>query len=626
MRIRSFLGVAVLPALAFCVGLRTVASAEVVNREMLVTASRTTREVNDIPASARLLDREMVKLLNPIATDELFRGIGGVDLQGSGFPGSEIKLNLRGLTPGYQSKRVLVLVDGRRINDQYQGNVDFTLLPADSIERVELVRGPASALYGSSAMAGVINIITRPGPDDPLTQVKASAGSYGLQHYRLIHGATVGPVDYFFTGSHVETDGYMNNTDGTDRDWRADNVTANLGVALGDAGSVRVSSGFYGAAGTDENSDRKSAKDYQSASYEYHWGSTRTSTARLLAYRNGEHHVYDWKYPGRGIYRQQTLSADCQVSIWLGSRNQLTAGVEGRGESVDISEVAGDIDEHTTTASVYVQDEVFVTDWLELILGLRGDYNTDFDDELSPRIGLLWRPTDWSEVFASVNRAHRAPGLSDRFVRIAFGGMVFEGNPELNPERLTACEVGARARIAQRGSCEVSVFDNRLEDGFDFMLDPSDGVFRNRNVNEIRTYGVEVGVEWRFPGDTAVFANYSFCEGEYEEFPGNPAVEGNQLAYLARDKASVGVSFPGPLKSRHSLGGRYVGRRYGNAQNTDAGKMNDYIVVDWRSRIPIGDHVDVTVNVDNLFDEDYRDFPAYDQPGTMFVGGLEVTF
>ncbi|MDD4872822.1 MAG: TonB-dependent receptor plug domain-containing protein, partial [Kiritimatiellae bacterium] len=199
-------------------------------KEIVVIGTRTEKDVKDVPATVQVIEPSAVKSQNPVTIDELFGRVAGVDLQGSGFPGSFVRLNMRGLSDGYQTERVLVLQDGRRVNDQYQGNVEFSMIPADGVEKVELLRGPASALYGYNAMAGVINIISKTGTTTPTGRLSAEIGTHDTYHYSAEHGWKTGPFDYFIAGSHIETDGYMLNSDGTKRDWEADNVMGNFGL------------------------------------------------------------------------------------------------------------------------------------------------------------------------------------------------------------------------------------------------------------------------------------------------------------------------------------------------------------------------------------------------------------
>jgi len=122
------------------------------------------------------------------------------------------------------------------------------------------------------------------------------------------------------------------------------------------------------------------------------------------------------------------------------------------------------------------------------------------------------------------------------------------------------------------------------------------------------------------------FINCSYIDGTYDTFPQNPVVEGNQLAYLAKKKAGIGLSFRYPAPFYHFILCRYVDRRYGDAQNSDQNQMDDHITADWRSRIQINKTLRLTINLDNLFNASYEEFPNLEQPGRRFLIGMEKLF
>jgi len=591
---------------------------------MVVTATRTAKSMLDVAASVQVIDVSDMDVANAITVDELFKTMVGVDLQGSGEPGSGIKLSLRGLTTGYQSKRVLVLVDGRRVNDAFQGNAEFAVLPTDAIERIEILRGPASALYGSNAMGGVINIITRRGAKDPLTRLKVAFGPDNTQHYRVLHGWRTGIVDYMIAGSHTGTDGYVKNSDGTDRDWEARNVDANLGMALGDDSELRIFLGGHAGEGTDENSDREVTKDYQAIAYML--GGSEEGQAQLLlrAYRNRQEDEYDWKYPGVGVYEGETLGGEVQQSFWVADRHRVTVGADAREDAVEADDVQQAIDEDASVYAVYVQDEYYLGDTVQVTAGVRSDHDSDFGDELSPRLGLLLQADPAVDLFASVSQAHRAPSLSDRHVRTEYNGFLFVGNPDLQPETLTAYEIGGRGRMNDVLQGEVAIFYNDMDDSFDFIL-TTNRVFENRNVTRAETYGVEAGLRCRLAKGLSSFVNYSFTDGQYDEFGQDPRVEGNQLAYLAKNKVNFGLEYTAK-RHTHALRCRYADSRFGDAENSEENKMDAYLVADWRSRVKLTDAADLTLNVDNIFDESYEELPGVERPGRIFMAGVEVEF
>jgi len=593
--------------------------------EMVVTATRTEKSLRNVPGSVEVIDKEQIEALNVRDVGELFKTVAGVDLQGGGVAGTETRVSMRGLTTGYQSENVLVLVDGRRINDQYQGNVEFALLPADNVERIEIVRGPASALYGSNAMGGVINIITRRGAETPFTAVSGAGGSYDTQLYKAAHGLKIDKFDYFLTGSHVNTPGYMDNTDGTDRDWQGRNFTSNFGYSLSEDSQARLFLGYYDGAGTDENSEREAQKDYQDLHHTWNWNRDADATLLIRLYRNGEHHNYDWKFPGQGRYSQYTLGSEVQQSLWLGEQHRATFGFEARRDAVDSADVMVAVDEHESTLGLYLQDEFNLTDELQFTAGIRYDESGDYDGEASPRFGVLYRFLEGSEVYASVNRAFRAPSLSDRYARNQFDGRLFEGNPDLDPQTMMAYEVGLRRRFTDSLEGEVAAFYWDIDDFWDFMRDP-DGVFRTRNIAEVRSYGVETTLRFIISEDVSGFLNYTYTKATVEEYGPDTTIEGNVLENLAQHKANLGVDLRLPRDAGLHFRVRYVGPRFTDARNTVDDKLDDYTVADARVSVPLSDNFRLTLNVDNVFNSGYSDFEDFRQPGRTFMAGAELRF
>jgi outer membrane receptor protein involved in Fe transport len=260
-----------------------------------------------------------------------------------------------------------------------------------------------------------------------------------------------------------------------------------------------------------------------------------------------------------------------------------------------------------------------------LTAGLRNDYSEDYDAEWSPRLGLVCKPSAETEIYASFNQAHRAPSLSDRFVKVEYNGLLFEGNPNLKPETLTAFEIGGRRRFGNRVTTEAAAFHNHLKDMFDYILG-SDGVFQNQNITAVTTYGAEAAVSWQITQATSAFLNYTHTEGIYDEFPSDPQAEGNRLAYLAADKATFGLQYTANKGLSSGLECRYVGPRHGDPQNTSPNRMDSYVVADWHGRVPVGHNAFLTLRLDNIFDTAYQDYPGQDQPGRNFMIGAEMTF
>lgn len=592
--------------------------------EIVVTATRIAQDSATIPAAVEVIDRQTIEASGAANLGDALQSAAGIDIQGGAFPGTSAKLNLRGMTTGYQSERVLVLVDGRRANDAYVGNTELTLLALDNVERIEVVRGPASALYGSNAEGGVINIITRRGTTNQYSRVKVEAGSYSTYKGQASHGWQVGPLDYFVSVGDYETAGYTTNSDGSDRDWKASNLSGNFGYAISSNAEIRLRTGYSKGEGDDENSSRFVQKDYQDLSFTRTWKGAHESELALRAYHNGEYDNYQWKYGAEGLYRLLTFGANAQQSFRAGDDHQLTMGLEALNDRVDIAESRNTIAEDSSTYGAFIQDEFQAADWLQLTAGVRNDYNPDYENMISPRISALVKFNEDAEWYASFNQAHRAPSLSDRFVKVQYNSMVFQGNPDLSPEVLTAYETGVRFRAYEKVSVSCAFFYNDINDAIDYLYAGA-GTFKNQNVNNETSYGLESSLKWQVTECLSLFANYTRTEGTYKEYPSDSEVEGNRLAYLARNKAGFGTTFKRKNGFSTTLEGRYVGPRFADSDNSAANLMESYLVVDWNVKIPVAKNIALTCEVDNLFNEHYQSYLTTWQPGITVMSGVEIT-
>ncbi|MGQ9660752.1 MAG: TonB-dependent receptor plug domain-containing protein [Kiritimatiellia bacterium] len=590
--------------------------------EIVVTAPRAERSLLDKPAAIDLIEIDAAARAVALTADEFLASLAGVDHRGGGVPGGGIDLNLRGLTDGFRSKRLLVLLDGHRLNDAFVGGVDWALIPVENLERVEVFHGPASPTHGPDALSGVVNLVMRKGTEMSRTTFGLSGGSFNTWHGRFSHGRRIGSLDYFVAANRVSTDGYIRNVDGSRRDWLAQNISGNFGWQISSLSDARLQLSLGSSEGADDTSVRSTVKDYQVLQYENRWDEKREAKLHLRLTRGGQRDVYDWKPQGRGVYDQETWSARTVQSLWLGDRNFFTGGIEGRLDRVEVNDVLVTIDKDATILSFFAEDELFLSDLLRFTASIRADCESSYGTAWGPRLGVTIKPARDSLFFLAIARATRTPALSDRYINTVYNNFRFEGNPELNPEVLTAYELGLRTRCGKRLDIAFSLFYNDLEDEFDFLLDP-DGVFRIRNVNRVNTYGFEGELRYAFAEGLTGVLSYSRTEGRYRDFPPDPVVEGNDLPYLARDKAAAGLLF-GSKRISHVFLVRFVGDRFGDAQNSPEKRMDDYIVFDWRSRISLRDRVYLTLRVDNLFNRVYQELPGVEQSGAWAMIGLDL--
>jgi outer membrane receptor protein involved in Fe transport len=601
---------------------------------VVVTATRLQRPMTNLTVSADIVTRDAIEERGAVSIDESLAQVGGVDYLSSGLPGSGTKLDLRGLTPDYQSKSVLVLLDGRRVNEAFQGNVEFSQLAADNVDHATVLRGPASYAYGSGAMAGVVDIVSRNGRNqEPFVETRAAAGNYETWQVRAAGGGQFDQVDTYAAVSHVQTDGYRPLPDDPKLDWQADDYFVNLGWSPSERDMFRLTTGYYTGEGTDRDGGRTVDRTYQTLTWDHAWNPDLDA---VLTWR-GYNTIEDSDYLLADLTRAYTLRStgtELEQTLRPVSWLRLVAGGDVRQDNADITDVES-FTHREYVGGLFAEADISLSEQLVLSLGARYDKHELYHGKLSPRAALLYRIVPGIEAYVSAANAFRTPGISDRYIATGYQGAWLQGNPDLKPMTLTAYELGLRQQIGEQAAWRVALFYNDIHDLFDFDVTadaPPPGYFvvmEPANTARAHTQGIEADGHVCIGGGFTVFANLSYTDGEYDEHATKPDAVGNQIANLAPVKIAAGIAWHNGRQT-HSLTGRYVDEREVDVDNT--AKLDSSTVVDWSSRYALNDHVALTLNIYNLFDEQYA--WAYDRglatgvpmPGIRFMAGIEARF
>lgn len=447
-----------------------------------VTASRSEHAVADAPASVTVISAEEIRAKGATNLLEALRGLPGITLSGRQVGGRK-NISIRGM----EDRHTLVLVDGRRISstDDVIGHSDYQYgwVAIDQIERIELVRGPMSALYGSEAMGGVVNIITR----KATSRWHADAslrGDTGAGDGHALSATAGGPLggglslrlsaeDLRRGATPLEEDHRLSEIEGQSR--QAGSLSLGYQLAQGHDLSLDLLRSDeqrwrHELRGTTLFRDRYDLDRSQEAlGYTGQWGAVRSD----LRYTRSKFDVSNRRTRGVSNTRPQALRddiADGSLAFALGERHFVTLGGEYREEQLENAGLAGGSDEAIHQA-VYLQDEVSLApDWA-LTLGARLDRHELFGSETSPRAYLVWRATPELTFKAGYGEAFRAPTLkqiSPNYVG-AEGPHTFYGNPDIRPETSRAYELGVDWR--RDGSAyTATLFHNDVEDLIDYRL------------------------------------------------------------------------------------------------------------------------------------------------------------
>ena len=559
------------------------AAARIAAGHIIVTATRIPTPVEEVLAPVIVIDRDTIE--RSVAGDaaDLLRFHAGLDLARNGGPGQTTAVFIRGA----ESNHTLVLVDGVRINPGTIGLSALQNIPPSLIERIEVVKGPRSALYGTDAIGGVINVITRRGAREGWS-AEVGYGDYDTRQASVNGGVTAGPAEFDLGVSWLDSDGFpTRTTDDTDRGF--DNLSVNAQIAA-DVGPGRVALRHWRAEGTSEYSDfflTPVDQDFETATTTAEF-SMPLGTA-LQARASASHFEDDIAQNQSPDYlRTRRDSGDIQFD-WVRSKAQTFGGGAMFASETAQSESFGErMRADTDTLNLYVQDRIVAGPHRALLALGYTDHETageEFTWNAEYGYGIGGRTL----LYGLAGTGFRAPDATDRY---GFGG-----NPELEPEHSRNYELGVRHRLNTRHSLSLAAFRNDIDDLIEFVtlsFDPFAG--ENRNVDEARIEGIEAVYEYEAaPWRARIEATFQDPENR---------TTGAQLLRRSQESLTVAVTRTlGPLELGLDL--LAVGERedFGVPEPVT---LDSYLLANLTARWQMTRSLALLARVENLLDEDYE--------------------
>lgn len=573
-----------------------------VSENVVVTAAAVPEEREDVGSASTVVTREQIEREGWKTVADALRSVPSAVVLGSGGPGSQTSVFLR----GSNSTHALVLVDGVRVNSPFFPGYDFALLTTENVERIEVVRGPFSALYGSDAIGGVVQIFTRAAAEKLSGQVSAEAGNARQREETAFATAGRGAWSVAASVRDHRADGDRDNDD-----WRERSGTVRIdgrfseSLRVGLEGAISDGElGLPGPVGAPSPHDRYSPQEERialPASFQPADGHTASVLLGWAASRPS--------YDTPGFQSQtdaRTLQARASDSFAVGS--QTVTGFAGweRWTVDDASNFGSNLDgARATLWHAGAEDTVRVGAAI-LTVGVRYDHHSQFGDAWSPRATLAWTIGDW-KARASAGTGFRAPSVGELYYP-------FSGNADLQPERSTSFDVGVERRIGA-GRVEVSFFWTDFRDliVYDFSR------FQNFNVGRARSRGIEVA--WRQPVTAALSVDAS-----YTHLDARDRDTGLLLIRRPRNSGYIGVTVQPLAGLDVSPRATVVGPRADfGAISRERIQDPGYVRVDLFARYRAGS-LSPYVRFENLADRDYAEVDGYPAPGRRWVGGLELRF
>jgi vitamin B12 transporter len=587
-------------AVAAALAMTTLSTAAHAIDEVVVTASRTPENVDDVLAATTVITRDELSRSLTADVGEMIRMHAGIELGRNGGIGQPTSIFIRGAN----SSHTLVLMDGIRMNPGTFGTASLQNIPPDTIERIEIVKGPRSTLYGSDAIGGVINIITRKPTESGLdADARAAYGSFDT---RQLSGSIDASGDVGSIGANVasiESDGFP-----TRKASRTDSPYENLTVgarAGTEVGGVKLAARFYQTEGTSDYLSSPTlplSQDFldrvtsvqASTSFGNAW-ETRLVVSRFdNSIEQNEPLVF---IPGEMDYlNTQRVSVDWQNDFALTDNNHLTAGAMYQDEDANSLSFGTLFLRNTKVKNVYVQDRWSNESHALLLAVGYTDYST-FGSNTTWNAEYGYKITDGLRVVAAVGTAYRAPNATDLY---GFGG-----NPNLQPEESLNAELSLRYKLDAH-SFAVTAFQNDIDD----LVAYDNSVSRVRNIAEARIRGYELSYAYT-ADDWRVHA-----EAVYQD----PRDRRTDQLLLRRAKRTVTAGYSQSFGAFDvGLDAVYSGPRmdFGFPTNIE---LDSYVLANLRASYRFTDHLTMLVQIDNLTNTQYELASGYntaDRSGTI---------
>jgi iron complex outermembrane receptor protein len=590
-----------LNVLIIAAGVATSATAQTPTayRQMVVvTAATTPVEMGSVTRTLTVITREQIEALPAHSIADVLRLAASIDVRARGVRGVQTDFAVRGANFG----QMLVLVDGVRLNDAQSGHHNGDIPVAlDDVERIEILHGPGSALFGADAFGGTVNVITRRTVDAPTLQVQG--GSFGLAGGRGAAGFERGAVRQTVGIASERSGGFM-----YDRDYAS--VIARGRTSVGDKSSISFAflnkefgaNNFYGG-----NAPSREWTNQTLVTGDHQFGATAgwALTARGSYRTHGDHFIFNQTNPALSDNRHRTHAVLGELAASRRVRAaSVTIGVESGGDWIRSTNL-GDHDLNRVSAfGEWRQD---LGRRIQVDGALRVDRYSQFGASWNPSAGIGFWATDALRLRASAARAFRVPTFTERY----YSDPANLARAEVGPETAWAGEGGADVFLRHGWMLQATFFGRTDSDVIDWLRPTVADRWQTYNVRDVDTLGFEIGAQKTFA--RGAFVNLQFTGVDLD------AAAVTQLSKYVLDYAPRSFTAAGllPLPGAFSVAPRIEYRRRSRPAGT-----SDYVLLDLRVSKRIRRYADLYVEGSNLLDREYQEIAGVAMPGATAAIGL----
>ncbi len=580
---------------------------------VVVTATRTGTQLSQIASSVTIISAEEIAAKQKPLVVDLLRSVPGLYVSRNGGPGATTSIYLRGT----DNKHCLIMVDGIEIADPTTpgASANLTNLTTNNIERIEIVRGAQSVLYGSDAIGGVINIITREGSEKATGYISVEGGSYQTWQEKagFSVGSDAGHLSIALTNSSSDGFSAANEKDGnTEKDgYKNTSFSINGGARPSDLFEINLTANYIdaeydmdgyawgiGPVDSDETTFSDTLTGRLSGTFHFLNDRLQTTIGATLTKIDRDYPDSVWTK----AYNGKKTKYDIVNTFRLNTQQTFILGAETEKET---AETDSGVDEKATTRAIYLQDQLNFGPF-DTTLGIRYDDHDDFGSKTTWRVATGYTIKETGTRFkGSVGTGFKAPSLYQLFDS-------WSGNEDLDAETSLGYDIGVEQSLWNHLIIvDVTWFHNDIDDYIQWVSSGWSGTYQN--AGDITTQGVESSVEI-YPSDVFdLRLGYTYTDTEDEN--------GARLLRRPLHKGSFEINLHPRDDIQINLNVLYVGERDEVSETLDS-----YTLVNLAAFHQVTENFKGFVRVDNLFDEEYEEVAGYGTAGISGYIGVELSF
>ena len=658
---------------------------------MVTTATKTEKNIEGVSASVIVITEEEIQKTGASTLDKILEKVPSINAQYGRFPhpsaSSKASISLRGMG----ANGTLILVDGKRLSGETESPYEMTRITASMIERIEIVKGSMSTLYGSDAIGGVINIITKK-VDKNVSTLDLKYGSNGdgdavNKNVNFTNRGSVDKLRYKINTSIDDTTPYkvnksytqqaINPSSGADLNGNSlDNISENYDVTYKDEATVKTigtrleydfsdnftagldlsyftedrEGQYLGNASatsgglitnTPVNSEDKNRRIDISSDFKYLINDDLSMNTKVYrSYYKKRNYTDPLTFDGATNTKFSanvtidTLESD--LTYILNDSNIITTGLEYRKETRDSGAINPDasssefITKVVNYKSLFIQDEIEISDTLNAIIGTRYDNISNADNKITLQAGLVKEIAEDTSIRANYAQGYRTPDIAELYVvSMYYKGAKRYGSEVINtiktesydlkPEQSQTFELSLSNKYENLSSV-FTIFNNKVKDKIDLVSyndsSSSTKYYTSENIDQVDIKGAEVSFDYDLNKDIDLGLNATYLKTEDES-------TGKELTYTPDISASFSVNYKITNDLNTNLMLRYIGEQYSNSTNTE--QTNNYTLVDLGAQYQINKNIEYYLGVDNIFNKEV-DEEIGTNVGSYYFTGLRITF